>query len=96
MKNISESLIEFTDNFNKQRKVAPKYIKIAFRETLELFLEDQNHPYLRNHALKEEFASYRSIDITENWRAIFKEVKSKTKNVIIFHMIGTHEQLYKK
>ncbi|MDO8657437.1 MAG: type II toxin-antitoxin system mRNA interferase toxin, RelE/StbE family [Candidatus Levybacteria bacterium] len=96
MKEESEPLIEFSDNFNKQRKAAPKYIKVAFREILELFLEDQNHPHLRNHALKEGLASYRSIDITENWRAIFKEVKSKTKKIIIFHMIGTHEQLYNK
>lgn len=95
---ISEDnlLIEFSDNFNKQRKAAPKYIKIAFREALELFLENPNHPHLRNHSLTEELASYRSIDVTENWRAIFKEVKTKSKRIIIFHMIGTHDQLYKK
>ena len=96
MKDVNNPLIEFSDNFNKQRKAAPGYIKVVFRETLELFLEDPNHPHLRNHALRKELATYRSINITENWRAIFKEVRSGTKKTIIFHMIGTHEQLYRK
>ncbi|HZE87428.1 MAG TPA: hypothetical protein VE090_04455 [Methylomirabilota bacterium] len=45
--------IEFTELFNKQRKAAPHEIKMAFRETLALFLEDSSYPQLRNHPLKE-------------------------------------------
>lgn len=77
--------IEFTPYFNKQRKASPLEIKEAFLETLTLFLEDQGHPSLRNHALKEKFAGYRSIDITEDWRAIFRETLSGKRKIITFH-----------
>ena len=90
----SESRIEFTDDFNKQRKVAPLEIKEAFRETLALFLEDSHHPFLRNHPLKEKFAGYRSIDVTDDWRAVFKESSTRDRVLITFHLIGTHQELY--
>jgi hypothetical protein len=45
MKN--EPRIEFIPFFNKQRKAAPLEIKEAFRETLELFLENPEHKALR-------------------------------------------------
>lgn len=94
MKNESNLVIEYTTLFNKQRKAAPLEIKIAFREVLELFLDDSTHPYLRNHVLRDKFAGHRSIDVTDDWRALFKIKKSKTKTVITFHILGTHIQLY--
>lgn len=87
-------LIEYTTLFNKQRKEAPPEIKIAFQDALELFLDDPNNPHLRNHALKEKFADYRSIDVTDDWRALFKINKSDTNTTITFHILGTHDQLY--
>lgn len=94
MKNESKPLIKYTTPFDRQRQAAPVEIKIAFRETLELFLDDPKSPHLRNHALREQFAGYRSIDITDDWRALFKIKGSKTKTVITFHILGTHKQLY--
>lgn len=64
MKNQTTPLIKYTTLFNKQRKAAPVEIKIAFRETLELFLDDPKSPHLRNHELREKFSGYRSIDVT--------------------------------
>jgi addiction module RelE/StbE family toxin len=90
----SEPRIEFTDDFNTQRKAAPLAIKEAFRETLALFLEDPHHPFLRNHPLTEQFAGYRSIDVTDDWRAVFKESSTGDRVVITFHLIGTHQELY--
>lgn len=94
MKDEISLLIKYTALFNKQRKAAPLEIKIAFRETLELFLENSNHPQLRNHPLKEEYSGYNSIDVTDDWRALFKVHKSKTQTIITFHILGTHIQLY--
>lgn len=51
MKDENILLIEYTSRFNKQRKAAPLEIKIAFREAFELFVDDSNHPNLRNHPL---------------------------------------------
>ena len=95
MKDENALLIEYTTLFNKQRKVAPLEIKIAFKEARELFLENPTHPHLRNHALRKKFAGYRSIDITGDWRALFKVKESKMKTVITFHVLGTHTQLYR-
>ena len=82
--------IEFAPLFNKHRKEAPLEIKKAFLETLALFLEDQNHPSLRNHALQNKYAGTRSINVTDDWRALYRFVESR----IIFIDLGTHEQLY--
>lgn len=91
---INAPRIEFTSFFDKQRKATPPEVKKAFRETLTLFLEDPDHPSLRNHALKGKLAGYRSINVTQDYRVVFKETQAGERKVITFHMIGTHEELY--
>lgn len=93
-----EEILQITYNslFSKQRKAAPLDVKTAFRETLELFLDNPNHQSLRNHALKGKYAGYRSIDVTDDWRALFKIRESKSKTTITFHILGTHAELYTK
>lgn len=93
---IKKTRVEFRPFFNKQRKKAPLEIKQAFREVLALFLEDSDHKFLRNHPLKKNLAGYRSIDVTEDYRAVFKIRNTKTETIIVFHLLGTHAQLYKK
>ncbi len=34
------------------------------------------------------------IDVTDNWRALFKIKISKTQTVITFYILGTHAQIY--
>lgn len=94
MKNESTPRIKYTALFNKQLKEAPLEIKIALKEARELFLDNPNHPHLRNHTLREQFSGYRSIDVTSDWRALFKIQESKTQTIITFHILGTHTQLY--
>ena len=86
--------IKYGTRFRKQYLKSDKTIKTAFAQTIEMFLEDSNHPSLRNHQLRKKFAGYRSIDITDDWRALFKIKKGKTKTIITFHILGTHSQLY--
>ena len=86
--------VEFTDLFNKQRKEASLDIKIAFRESLEIFLENPQNETLRNHSLaklgKRYFGIW-SIDVTPDWRALYR----KEQDRIIFIELGTHNKLYK-
>lgn len=96
MKSEESLRIKYTELFNSQFKKAPLTIKIAFKEARELFLDNPDHPHLRNHALREKYAGYRSIDVTDDWRALFKIRKSKLKITLTFHILGTHAQLYKK
>lgn len=90
MRNIKSIRIDFTNLFNKQRKEAPLEIKVAFREALEIFLEDRNHITLRSHTLTGKYTGIRSIDITDDWRALYREEPER----IIFVELGTHDQLY--
>ena len=96
MKNENSTRIKYSKLFNKQHKAIPLVIKKAFRDAFELFLEYPNHPVLRNHGLKQRFQGYRSIDITEDYRAIYKEKHDGNEEIITFYMIGTHEELYGK
>ena len=96
IKNIYAPNIKFSNRFDKQLSGSPDEIIDAFFETLALFLENPNHPFLRNHALKENFSGYRSIDVTEDVRALFKETRSGEQRIITFHLIETHPQLYGK
>lgn len=85
--------IDYAHRFIKQLKKSPKSVQRAFGERLELFLTKANHPLLHNHSLKGEYAGYRSLNVTGDWRAIFQEINGSTT---YFIMIGTHSQLYKK
>lgn len=96
MQDKSNPLVKYSLVFNKQLKTSPLEIKIAFRQVRELFLEDPNHHSLRNHGLRNEFTGYRSIDVTADYRAIYRKKGSGKKEVITFYMIGTHEELYKR
>lgn len=88
--------IDYSKKFDKELKKAPLETKIAFRNRLELFLEEPNHPQLNNHKLSGKLTGYRSINITGDWRALYSEYIDENENKsIIFEMIGTHSQLYK-
>lgn len=86
--------IEFSPLFNRKLKQLPRKIIAAFDETLELFWEDLNHKHLRRHFLGGKFSGYESIDVTEDYRAVFMEEKIKNGTIIKFHVIGTHKDLY--
>lgn len=96
MKDENAPLVKYSKLFDKQLKATPFEIKIAFRNARELFLEDPKNPSLRDHSLKRNFSEYRSIDITEDYRAIYKKRLEGNKKVITFYLIGTHEELYGK
>jgi addiction module RelE/StbE family toxin len=82
--------IEFSPIFDRQIASAPAEIIRAFREAYELFSETPHHPALRNHILSGKYAGWRSIDVTDDWRALYREESER----ILFMELGTHPQLY--
>ncbi|MBI2635437.1 MAG: hypothetical protein HYW79_02735 [Parcubacteria group bacterium] len=58
---------------------------------MRLFVEDPYHPVLNNHALKERYQGYRSIDITGDLRALFE---LRGENIAFFIIVDTHSNLY--
>jgi len=87
--------IKYTKRFRDQYNKVDKKIKSAFAQTLDLLLTDPYSPFLRNHPLRDKFTGYRSINITDDWRAIFKQSKSGRQTIITFHFMGTHKELYR-
>ena len=82
--------IVFQKKFKKKiKKISPK-IQDQFYERLDVFIKNQNHKILNNHSVDKTFTDCRSINVTGDYRAIFKE----DNNVIVFINIGTHSELY--
>lgn len=86
--------VRFTKRFSKEYDKAPKKIKAAFNKRLQLFMEDKFHPTLNNHSLAGKYTGYRSINVTGDWRVVFRELDES--EIIYFDILGTHSKLYKK
>ncbi|MEX2033392.1 MAG: hypothetical protein WD889_02415 [Candidatus Colwellbacteria bacterium] len=84
--------IAFHRGFKKYyRKLKPGERK-KLEKRLRLFAEDPYHPILDNHALRERYKGFRSIDITGDLRALF-ELK-EGENTAVFIIVDTHSNLY--
>lgn len=86
--------IVYDSNFLKKLKKTDVRIRKSFKEKIYLFAQNPNNPQLNNHALRKKYQGYRSIDITNDWRAIYKTTEISDETVAYFIDIGTHEQLY--
>ncbi len=85
--------IVFAKRFQKQYQSASEQIKSDFSGRLGVFMKDKHAVVLNNHSLKGKLKGYRSINVTGDWRAIFRE--SKDRNCTIFVLLGKHGDLYR-
>lgn len=85
--------IKFSKKFVKIFAKIPVKIQVSFDKRLEIFLYDPFNPILNNHQLIGKYKEFKSINITGDWRAIFKEFKND--DLAIFYLIGIHSRLYK-
>lgn len=86
--------IDYSKGFEKALKKAPKKIQIAFGNRLRFFVENKFHAQLNNHALSGNLEGYRSINVTGDWCAVFREFNHGS--LVYFDIFGTHRQLYGK
>jgi addiction module RelE/StbE family toxin len=86
-------IIEPTRKFVKTFSKTPAKIQLAFEQRIELFRNSPFHPLLNNHALTGKYAGFRSINITGDWRVVFREFDNY--HLVSLETIGTHSQLYK-
>jgi len=84
--------IDYSKKFIKQLKKAPISVKNNFQKRLQTFSKNKKDPVLNNHKLKGKLKGFRSINITGDYRAIFKELDNG--DLIFFFMLGTHSELY--
>lgn len=83
--------ITYSKQFIKQAEKLPAKLQLQLFERVSLFRDNPLDAKLRNHSLKGSYASYRSINITGDYRALYLH----QDNEAIFDKIGTHSQLYK-
>lgn len=86
--------VRFSKRFVKLYDKAPIKVRGAFDIRLVIFHQDKFHPILNNHSLVGKYSGYRSINVTGDWRAIFRELHDD--EIIYFDILGTHSKLYKK
>lgn len=69
-------------------------IRKSFKERILLFSKDPHNLQLDNHTLREKYHGYRSIDVTDDYRAIYKELHEGKEIIAYFIELGTHKKLY--
>jgi addiction module RelE/StbE family toxin len=84
-------IYRFHKNFIKTYQKFEEKFKEKVDKKLLLFGKNPFYHLLENHRLIGEYQGYRSINITGDFRAIYKELSDKE---VIFVKIGTHSQLY--
>ncbi len=77
--------------FVRQWKRAPVSVRERAATRLQLLYDDEFHPMLHNHKLTGEYAGYRSINVTGDWRIVYRMTDP---NTIYLYAIGTHSELY--
>lgn len=82
--------------FIKTLKKLDVRIRKSFKQKITIFAQDPNNPELSNHPLTKKYLGYRSIDITNDYRALYIEKIEENTTIAYFIAIGTHEQLYNK
>lgn len=84
----------FHKYFHKRFGKLPSKIKDKFDIQLELFCENIYDERLNNHELHGKYIKHRSINVTGNIRAVYRNVDTVMGGVL-FVDIGTHPELYK-
>ncbi|MEI6296925.1 MAG: type II toxin-antitoxin system mRNA interferase toxin, RelE/StbE family [bacterium] len=84
--------IDYSKKFLKKLEKSDKIIRKMVFEKVSLYINDKFHPLLNNHTLHGEYEGCRSINITGDYRAIFRE--NKNRDIILFLLLGTHGELY--
>lgn len=84
--------VNFHKRFNRSYRKCLIKTRVKFKQRLKLFLNDQYHPLLENHALYGEWQNFRSINITGDYRALYHYLDDDT---VEFFIIDTHGNLYK-
>lgn len=83
--------VRFHKKFTKGYNHLDLRVKHAFESRLQIFCNNPYQAELSNHPLKGKWQGYRSINISGDFRLVYKEVSEEE---VIFVAIGSHSQLY--
>jgi addiction module RelE/StbE family toxin len=83
--------ISYKKSFLKLYEKLPTKVQGKVKEALLTFATSPDHIALHSHSLAGKWFGFRSINITGDYRAVYKE----TGSLAVFYAVGTHAQLYK-
>ena len=88
--------VKFRKEFIVHYKKANVRIQHEVDKRIRLFKRNPTEIQLHNHPLRDKWKGYRSINITEDFRAIYKELLEENEYYIAYFVaLGTHKQLYR-
>jgi addiction module RelE/StbE family toxin len=85
--------IEYRNTYKKMFQSLSKDEKVLTKAVLELFIENPNHPSLRNHPLDPPLERYRTISVDDDLRILFRIIDT---DIALFLKIGTHDEIYRR
>ena len=88
--------VNYSRDFISKLKKTDVRIRKSFRESIAIFQENPYEPSLNNHQLRYPYQGLRSIDITNDYRAIYEEMTVGENTVVYFVILGIHDELYGK
>lgn len=74
--------IRYRKSYQKDFQKLPAKIKVVAVRRIQKFIDDPFDPQLNNHALKGVLSHFRSINITGDYRAIFR--------TLFRHLVGEY------
>lgn len=86
--------VRYDPQFLKKLKKLNVRVRKSFKERIVLFAHDSQSPQLNNHSLTKEYSNFRSINITNDYRALYTEKSEGDEIVAYFEEIGIHKELY--
>lgn len=87
--------VKYSPGFFKKLKNVDVRVRKSVKEKMLLFSKNPHEPQLNNHSLKREYEGYRSINITADYRALYREKQEGDEKVAYFVLLGTHDKLYR-
>ncbi len=83
--------VSFHKHFARRYKKCSEKVRVQFKKRLKLFFENPYHPLLENHALHGEWQKFRSINVSGDYRALYRHASD---DIAEFFVIDTHSNLY--
>lgn len=88
-------IIKFSKKFDKSYQKLNIKIQDKFNEKLIIFENNKLDVTLNIHSLKWEYLWFSSMNVTWDYRAIYKQYSDWSYEFVEFVNIWTHSQLYK-
>lgn len=86
--------IDYSHHFLKCVARVPVSVQVALEKRVALFAVDRRHPILNVHPLHGHWRGFFSMNVTGDWRALYRNLGDGHVEWVEFTNIGTHSELY--